>query len=111
MFPVKKRLGEFSGSQLVYEGKSFVPRIPVLCDESKESDYELWLEDRFFIFIFKTRYVIFCKNCGERLELDINEYISINKVVRLNNKLKKGKIDKELYLIKLNKLKNRLSKK
>jgi len=104
----KKKLGEFTGSQVVFEGISLLPRIPHTCEEANESSYELWKEGIDFIGVSKPRYVIFCKHCGERLELDIEEYLKINKIISLNKKLRSGKIDSEEHLSEIDKVKNKL---
>lgn len=107
----KVKLGEFSGSQLIYDNRSITPRIPSTCDEAKESEYEVWHEGHIWMFFtFKTRYAIFCKNCGERLELDESEYRKVKKIIKLNLMLADKNVCKEEYDTKLEQIKIKLLK-
>lgn len=99
-----KKVGEFNGSQLLMDGKSIVPRIPTHCDDSKNHEYVFWKE-KGFLPLIHPNYIISCKNCGEKLELDVDEYLKISKIVQINNKLDHHKIDIEEHTIQIDKVK------
>lgn len=58
--------------------------------------------------IYEKKYEIKCPECGETIELDYEEYLKINSIIKLNNKYEKGKINKEKYELVQNKILNRL---
>lgn len=99
-----KKVGEFNGSQLLMDGKSIVPRIPTHCDDSKKHEYVFWKE-KGLLPLIHPNYIISCKNCGEKLELDVDEYLKISKIVQINNKLDHHKIDIEEHTIQIDKVK------
>lgn len=107
MWSVKRKLGEFYGSQIIYNGKSLLNRIPTDCDQANESYYEVWKEGSYFIVIVNPRYTLFCKHCGERLELDFEEFQVLKHFIKLNKKLEDSKIDIDEHFIGLTKLQKR----
>lgn len=107
----KKKIGSFKGSQIIQDGRSLIPRIEGNCIKSNECQYELWKEGPFVIFFIRPIYYIICSNCGDRLELEIDELSIIMKIIRLNNKLKDQLIDEDQYTLKMEKTMKTMYKK
>ncbi|MFT9497057.1 hypothetical protein [Anaerosolibacter sp.] len=53
---------------------------------------------------------IVCPNCGETIELDVEEFIHIDPLIKVNNLFESGKIDESEYKYRLQKIERRYHK-
>lgn len=90
----------FNEQMYIEEGKSILPRISPKCERCNNNDYyyigrssELQV---FYIPIVKhdVMYSIICPNCRETIELEFDEYLIIEPLIKVNKKYEKGKITK-----------------
>lgn len=100
----RKKLGSFRGGQLVIDNHNVMKRIPSHCENGLEASYELWKEGPSLFFIMNPLYYIICTNCGDKMELDPEEYVIIKKITKLNNKLVQKRIDDFEYQRSLDKI-------
>lgn len=105
----KRKLGEITGDQIRVDGIPILPRIPIYCDESNEiSNFEVEKESYFLNFNIRPNYILHCKKCGFKCELDDEEYYLIRKILRLNTKLEKGKISEDSHSMMIEKYKSKV---
>lgn len=97
----KKKIGLVKGTQLSHQGNKTLWRLPSVGENGTECVYELWKEGPALFYIMHPIYFVICINCGEKMELDVEEYTVLIKIAKLNKKLKSGHIDTETYQMKL----------
>ncbi len=98
---ITKIIGKVFYEQMyLEEGKWILPRISPKCEKCDNNDYYNISRSSnmqvFYIPIVKHDliYSIICSNCGERIELEFDEYLIIEPLMKVNKKYEKGKITK-----------------
>lgn len=94
MWPVKKKIGYLLGEQLQINGQNILSRVPVYTDSfNEEEHYDVWKEGMYFITIISPRYVLKSTKRHYELELDPAEYSQIKRLIKINDHIKKKKIN------------------
>ncbi|MCT4565005.1 MAG: hypothetical protein N4A68_11935 [Maledivibacter sp.] len=85
-----KKIGEVYVNQMIDEGsnKWLLPRIPPKCEMCNSNEiYNIIRISKPFIFvipIYDNIYKIVCPECGEAIELELEEYIPLKKLMKEN---------------------------
>lgn len=94
-----KIIGKVLSEQMyLREGKWILPRISPKCEKCGSNDFYYICRSSnlqvFYIPVIRhdVKYSIICSNCRETIELEFNEYLVIEPLIKANKKYEKGKI-------------------
>jgi hypothetical protein len=88
----------FNNQMCLEEDKWTLPRISPICEKCNNNEYYNISRSSslevFFIPMVKhdVKYSIVCPNCRETIELDFDEYLIIEPLIKANRKYENGKI-------------------
>ncbi len=101
----KIRIGYIPNDQLRNENGSILTRVGTRCTTCNENKgFTLLVERHTFLPSQNDNYFLQCDNCVERIGLEVSEVTKIERIAKLNEKLKLKKISKEKYDQKIEKL-------
>lgn len=111
-------LGKVLVEQLKYdnEGRRILERISPLCTIcNKNNYYNIYkfyeYDPEIKLFIVSSNYAAICPVCGDKIELDFEEFLTLKLFIKINRQLEKGKISEHEHREKTRKIKLKLSKK
>ena len=102
--PIKtKVIGKIYKEQMYKKDKWILPRISPKCENCNNNEYYTITCSTVTCIILSSIikgdkvYKIICPNCGETIELEFDEYLTIEPLIKINKKYKEGKIRKIQY--------------
>jgi hypothetical protein len=112
-----KLIGKVFVMQMTFEDEDrwLLKRISPMCTNCNKNKFYYIYKDydfdpNFKLFIVGSNYAIVCPVCGERIELDFQEFLSLKLFISVNKKLEKGKISDTEYRNETKKIWNKLKK-
>lgn len=113
-----KIIGKVLSRQMyLKEGKWILSRISPKCEKCGSNDYYYICRSSnlqvFYIPVVRheVKYSIICSSCRETIELEFDEYLTIEPLIKANRKYEKGKMTKQEHEMEIKDILNKLEMK
>lgn len=113
-----KLIGKIHVDQMRLEndGRWILPRISPICENcNNNKHYNVYKSYNTYIFGLPFKldviYKIVCPECNETIELEIEEFLTIEPFIKINSKLDEGKISEKEHRYKVDTIMYKLNKK